>query len=385
MLAGFAGKIYRKYDGSAFDLLSEVVVEALEMAGMEMKQLDGLVTTQLPGIFDGKANLLMSTNQVRQYLGLKARYVDTLDFGGASALASVHRAYKAIRAGEAESVLCLIGGKASDVRAKGVTVDSIDRAYPDISISPFDEFLRVYDDLNPVSDYALAAFRHSKLFGTTDEQRARIAAQQRFNAKGSAKALFKDDLTPEQVLASPMVAEPLHLLEIVYPADGFHAFIVSKKQTRLRALDIIAYGEGHWHELPPEQEDIVSTPAVESSRRASFEAGKADAYELYDSFTITTLMQIEDIGLTRKGKGGEFVEKHDLTFRGDVPLNTGGGSLNLGQPGFMSGGVLLEEALLQLNGMAEGHQVSGVNRVYLNGIGGWSRSHSVTLVLGEKN
>lgn len=89
--------------------------------------------------------------------------------------------------------------------------------------------------------------------------------------------------------------------------------------------------------------------------------------------------------MTKKGKGGEFVERTDITYQGEVPVNTGGGSLNVGQPAFMSGGVILEEAILQLNNMATNHQVKDVNRVLINGIGGWNRGHSVTMVLGEGN
>jgi len=110
---------------------------------------------------------------------------------------------------------------------------------------------------------------------------------------------------------------------------------------------------------------------------------KVDAFELYDSFTITVMLQLEDLGLTGKGQAGTFVERTDLGYSGEFPVNTGGGSLNVGQPAYMSGGVLLEEALLQLNDMASGHQVKDARVVCLNGIGGWNRSHSVTLILGE--
>ena len=139
----------------------------------------------------------------------------------------VYRAEKAIKSGEASNVLCIAGGKGSLLRKKGVTVDSIDRAYPDISLTPFDPLFRLYPDLNPVSDYALVAKRHSKLFGTSDEDRAKIAVQQRFNAKFNEDALYRNDLTIDDVLNSPLVSDPLRLLEIVYPIDGFHAFIVS--------------------------------------------------------------------------------------------------------------------------------------------------------------
>jgi len=353
------------------------------MAELEAKNIDGLATTFLPGVFDGKTHLHFFSNQLQQYLGIRAKYIDLLDFGGASALAMIHRARRAVIGGEAENVLCIIGGKASNIRTSGVTVDSLDKVRPEVSITPFDQIFRVYDDMNPVSDYALVASRHSKLFGTTDEQRAQVAVHQRRNAKNNPKALYTEELTTKKVLDSPLISDPLRLLEIVYPVDGFHAFIVSRKNRTLRNLDVLGYGEAHWPELPCELSDIVYTPATESAKKASYNMEKVDAFELYDSFTITVMLQLEDLGLTGKGQAGTFVERTDLGYSGEFPVNTGGGSLNVGQPAYMSGGVLLEEALLQLNDMASGHQVKDARVVCLNGIGGWNRSHSVTLILGE--
>jgi acetyl-CoA acetyltransferase len=385
LIAGFASKAFKKFDGSALELLAGAFDEALEMARMNVGDIDGLVTTFLPGVFDGNIYLHFFTNQIRQYLGLKARYVDVLDFGGASALAMIYRASKAIKAGEATSVACIIGGKASNVRALGTTVDAIDSVYEHVTITPFDWMYRVYESLNPVSDYALVAARHAKLYGTGDEVRAKLAVQQRHNAIENPKALYREPLTVNDVLASPVISSPLHLLEIVYPIDGFHVFIVSSRQSQLNDVEIKAYGEAHWADMPPELPDITVTPAVESARAASFNLDNVDAFELYDSFTITTMLQMEDIGLVKKGQVPKFLDEHDIRYSGDVPINTGGGSLNCGQPAYMSGGVILEEALLQLNGMAKGHQVKGAKTVLLNGMGGWNRSHSVTLVLGEKN
>ena len=202
---------------------------------------------------------------------------------------------------------------------------------------------------------------------------------------GNKKAMFRDPITVKDVLESRIVSYPLHLLEIVYPIDGFHVFIVSKKESRskLKNINILGYGEAHWSGLPSEWDDIIYTPTIESSKRAGVNLEKIDAFQLYDSFTITVMLQLEDIGLVEKGKVGKFVEENDLTYKGNIPVNTGGGSLNTGQPAYMSGGVILEEALLQLNNMAEGRQVSDVKNVLINGIGWWSRAHAVTLVLGE--
>jgi acetyl-CoA acetyltransferase len=379
-IVGFSGMTFKKYEGSTFQLLSEVVSKAMEMASISSREIDGLLFTILPGTFDGKANVHFPSFQLSSFLGIKPKYIDVIDYGGPSALTMIYRAFKLIEAGEIETALCVVGGKGSFLRENKVTADSVDKFY-NISLTPFDEFFRVYEDMNPVTDYALVAKRHGKLFGTTDEQRAMIAVNQRKNAMDNDKAIYKNPITVKDVLSSRMVSDPLRLLEIVYPVDGFHAFIVSKHQrnSNLRPIRIDFYGEAHWTEMPTEWKDIVYTPTVESSKGVKLE--KIDAYELYDSFTITVLLEIEDIGLAEKGKGGKFVETTDITYRGEIPINTGGGSLNVGQPAYMSGGVILEEALLQLNDMARGHQVKGANRVLVNGIGGWNRGHAVTIVL----
>ncbi|ARM75541.1 thiolase family protein [Acidianus manzaensis] len=384
MIINFASNIFKKYEGSTFDLLGKTVNDVLDKSLLELKDIDGLFLTHLSGTFDGKSNLHFMSSQISSFLGIKPKIIDTIDYGGPSALTMLYRSYKMIKSGDINNALCIVGGKGSFLRDNKVTADSIDKFYPNVSITPFDEIFRIYNDLNPVTDYALVANRHKKLFGSTDEQRALIAVKQRINAIDNKKAMYRNPLTLDDVLKSKMISEPLRLLEIVYPVDGFHVFLVSKKNGKadVRSLDILFYNEAHWPQMPTEYSDIIYTPTIESSK--GVELTNIDAYELYDSFTITVLLEIEDIGLAKKGEGGKFVESHDITYQGDVPINTGGGSLNMGQPAFMSGGVILEEALLQLNSIAEGHQVKDANRILINGIGGWNRGHAVTMVLGEE-
>ncbi|MEM4047451.1 MAG: thiolase family protein [Metallosphaera sp.] len=385
MILGFSSSIHKRYEGSTFRLMSDTVDKALEMAGLLRDNIDGLIATFLPGTFDGNIALHFYTSQLAQYLGIRPRFLDYVDFGGASALAMLYRAEKAIASGDADNVLLIVGGKASPVRERKVTADSIDRAYKGITLTPFDEYFRTYEDMNPVTDYALVAKRHSHLFGTSDEQRAEIAVKQRFNASGNPSAIYKERIEVKDVISSRIVSDPLRLLEIVYPVDGFHVFVVGKSggKSNLRPLRIKHFGEAHWPDMPPELPDIVSTPAIESARGARQMLDKIDCFQLYDSFTITVLLQLEDVGLTEKGKGGKFAEEVDFTYQGEIPINTGGGSLNVGQPAYMSGGVILEEALIQLNRMGEGRQVKDVNQVLINGIGGWNRAHSTTMILGE--
>ena len=379
MIVGFAGKLSKNYEKDGIELLKEAIDEALEMAGLNYADIDGIMANIGRGSFHGNKTYLNPPAQISEYFGIKPKIIDHVQYGGPSVLSMIYRAYKAIKTGDAETILCIQGGKISHLKDNHFQKT-------DIIDSPFDDYIKIYDQMSPISDYAMVAYRHSKLFGTTDEQRAEIAVMQRYNASFNPKALFRNPITVEDVLQSRIVSYPLHLLEIVYPIDGFHVFVVSKRSSKsaLRNIDILAYGEAHWPNPPAEWDDIIYTPAIESAKRASFDLNRVDTFQLYDSFTITVMLQMEDIGLVEKGKVGQFVESHDLTFKGDVPINTGGGSLNTGQPAYMSGGVILEEALLQLNDMADGHQVKGTDVVFINGIGWWSRKHSVTLVLGER-
>jgi acetyl-CoA acetyltransferase len=383
MIRGFSEAVYKNYGGSAYELMNEALKKALDMAELERSDIDGFMTTFLPGVFDGNIYMHFFPDQVCNYIGIRPKYIDSLEYGGPSVLSALWRAEHLIASGIAKNILLLFGGKGSQVRKKKQTVDSIENIYPEIANTPYKPLLAGYNNMNPVSDYALAAQRHKKIYGTTDEQRAELIVKQRENANRSGYSMFSGPISVEDVLNSPMISSPLHLLEIVYPVDGFHAFIVSANQGKLRGIKILKYGEAHQSALPPETADITLTPAVESSRDFRKDIGKCDFYEMYDSFSITVMLQLENVGIVPPGQSGRFIEKNSISVDGDFPLNTGGGSINRGQPAYMSGSVLLYETLLQMNEMAGKNQVKTPDKAFINGIGGWSRNHSVSMILGE--
>ena len=383
MIRGFSEAIYKNYEGTAYEIMNEALNKALSMAGLERKDIDGFMTTFLPGVFDGNVYMHFFPDQICNYLGIKPKYIDSMEYGGPSVLSAFWRAEHIINSGMAENILLLFGGKGSAVRKKKQTVDSIENLYSDITNTPYKPLLSGYNYTNPVSDYALLAQRHMKIYGTTDEQRASLIVKQRENANRSGYSMFTGSITVEDVLGSPIISSPLHLLEIVYPVDGFHAFIVSRNSGKLREISILKYGEAHQSALPPEIDDITITPVAESSSSFRGDIKKCDFYELYDSFSITVMIQLENTGIVPPGKSGEFLEKNSISVNGDFPLNTGGGSLNRGQPAYMSGSVLLYEALLQMNGMAGRNQVKTPDKAFINGMGGWARNHSVSMILGE--
>ncbi len=383
MIRGFSEAIYKNYGGSAYEIMNEAFNRALVMAGLERKDIDGFMTTFLPGVFDGNIYMHFFPDQICNYLGIKPKYIDSLEYGGPSVLSAFWRAEHIIKSGMAENILLLFGGKGSEVRKRKQTVDSIENLYPEIANTPYKSLLAGYNNMNPVSDYALLAQRHMKIYGTTDEQRALLIAKQRENANKSGYSMFSGSITVEDVLNSPIISSPLHLLEIVYPVDGFHAFIVSKNAGKLREIRILKYGEAHQSALPPEMDDITVTPAAGSTSAFRNEIKNCDFYELYDSFSITVMIQLENTGIVPPGTSGRFLEKNSISVNGDFPLNTGGGSLNRGQPAYMSGSVLLYETLLQMNEMAGSNQVKSPAKAFINGMGGWSRNHSVSMILGD--
>ncbi|QGA68954.1 thiolase family protein [Sulfolobus sp. E11-6] len=387
MLLGFSSNYEKEYKGSSLDLMVKTIREALDMAKLEPKDIDGVITSWLPWIFDGTVAIGFPENYISQYVGIKPKFTDLVQYGGASAVEMFYRAYKAVKSGEADRVLCVIGGRGSMMKMQLREGELLKLSEIEllniVRNTPFDELIRVYRDMDPISFYAMVAKRHSKLFGTTDEQRALLAVQQRYNANYNERALFKGPLTVEDVLKSRVVSTPLHLLEITYPVDGFLAFIVGKGSSQLRSLEVLSYGDAIWPEFFAERDiDIVYTPTIESVKQINFNLNKVDAFEIYDAFTIMVLTELEDLGLTEKGKIGKFIEENDLTIKGNIPVNTGGGSLNMGQPAYMSGIIILEEAFLQFNNMAKGHQVKGADHILVNGLGGWN-THATTLILGE--
>ncbi len=382
MISGFSEAIYKKYDKSAYELMNEALTKALDMSGIERKDIGGFISTFLPGVFDNNVYMHFFTYQLCNYLGINPGYMDSMEYGGPSVLAAYYRAENLIKNEGMDNILLLFGGKGSLVKDKKITVDSYEKIDNNITNTPYRKLLNDYNNINPVSDYALAAQRHKKIYNSTDEQRAMLAVKQRINANASGYSMFTGDLTVEDVINSPVISDPLHLFEIVYPVDGFHAFIVSKKPGKLRPLKILNYGEAHFTKLPVEMDDITLISASESSKNFRNNIKKCDLYELYDSFTITVMLQLENTGIVEKGKSGKFIENADFRSCGDFPLNTGGGSINRGQPAYMSGSVLLYESLLQLNNMAK-NQVKSADKAFINGIGGWSRTHSVSMIIGE--
>lgn len=352
--------------------------EAMLDAGVTPAEVDGVLVA--PPL--GGAPLIFPA-MITEYLGLSPNYLDVVDTGGASGASQVWRAAAAIAAGMCETVLCLTADLQSPkgFYQRGTAMEGL----------PATEFDRPYGPMGANSGYALLAQRHMYQFGTTARQMAKVAVDQRANACANPMAIFHGKpLAIDDVLNSPMVVDPLHLLEIVMPCSGAAAVLVTSAERARRGprpvVELLGAGEHCSHSGITYSRDLVESPVRYSAQRAFAMAGlrpaDMDLVSVYDCYTITVLVTLEDAGFCPKGQGGPFVEEHDLTYSGDFPVNTHGGQLSFGQPGLAGGMSHVTEAVRQLRGEATGRQVQDCEFAFVNGNGG-ILSEQASLVLGR--
>jgi acetyl-CoA C-acetyltransferase len=255
--------------------------------------------------------------------------------------------------------------------------------------SPQAEFEIPYGNLGQNAPYAQIARRYAAEFGYDPRALAKIAAEQRANACAHPDAIFYGQpITIDDVLASPMVADPLHKLEIVMPCHGGAAVVLASqdiaRRTRNRPVWVKGFGERVTFKTPTYAADLLRSPISAAADRAfamaGIDRGGVDIASIYDCYTITVLMSLEDAGFCEKGKGIEFVNSHDLTFRGDFPLNTAGGQLSFGQAGMAGGMHHVCDGARQVMGRAGEAQVGDCNTAFVSGNGG-IMSEQVALVL----
>ena len=377
-IIGFAEMAPQKGAGgkSPLGIIGEVARDAITDAGLEKKDLDGLLTGMAIGDYS-----VLWPSVVADYLHLQPKYFNQVELGGASAAGMVWRAAAAIEAGMCENVLCVLGD----------SWDSKTMAHRPLPFPRIEaEFDAPYGLIAANPGYALIARRHMHEFGTTPEQLAKVAVDQRKNACKNPVALFgSKEITTADVLNSRMIVDPLHLLEIVSPCTGGGAFIVTSaeraKRSPHRPVSLLGAGEAGGHSSITHARSLTTSlvkPAAEAAfKMASVSPQDMDFVQPYDCYTITVIVTLEDAGFCRKGEGGRFVAEHDLTYKGDFPCNTHGGQLSFGQPGLAGGMSHVIEAVRQLMGRGGERQVKDATIGYVNGNGG-IMSEQCSLVLG---
>ena len=364
-------------------MLAEAARLAIEDAGLEKEAIDGLLVPPLPL----EVPMIVPATVV-EYLCLHTRYADVVDLGGATGAGMIWRAAAAIDAGLCETVLCLTGNPREARPASLAAAPGRPRV---VDRSAAAEFEAPYGAIGANYGYALIAQRHMYEYGTTGEQLAKIAVDQRTNACANPQAIFYGQpITVEDVLHSPLVVEPLHMLEIVMPCAGAAAVVVTAAEAARSApkpaVALLGAGEYCTHRTITFAPSLTTSAVAVSADRAFEMAGvkpqDIDLLSIYDCYTITVCVTLEDAGFCRKGQGGPFVAEHDLTYRGDLPVNTHGGQLSFGQPGLAGGMSHVTEAVRQLRGEAGERQLSNCDLAFVNGNGG-IMSEQCSLVLGR--
>ena len=357
-------------------LMGQLTAEALADAGLEKKDLDGF----LVGVPFADAGMIYPASAA-EVLGINARMLNVVDIGGASPAGMIWRAAAAIDAGMCSAVLCIV----ADLNRMG------DQKVPVVSVQR--EFEAPYGNIGANCGYAMIANRHMHEYGTTPQQMAKVAVDQRTNALKNPLATFNDKaLTIDDVLNSRMIVDPLHIFEIVSPCSGGSAVIVASPEVAKRAKNppiwLLGAGEYANHAsityAPSLTESPIKPAADNAFKMAGIDRKDVDLVCPYDCYTITVLVTLEDAGFCKKGQGGPFAMEHDLTYAGDFPCNTHGGQLSFGQPGLGGGMSHVTEGIRQLMGRGDGRQVKDASLAYVNGNGG-IMSEQVALILERRS
>ncbi len=367
-------------DKSTMQLHAEVAKGALEDAGLTKADVDACFTAGVPEYDRGLAPLVMA-----DYLGLDLSHADTTDYGGSSYVSHVGHAASAIRDGKCDVALITLAGRP---RSRGQATGSGARELRTVQ----DSFERVYGATN-VTMYGMAAKRHMHEYGTTSEQLAEIRVAASQHAQYNEDAMYRDPVTVEDVVGSRLVADPLHLLDCCVISDGGGALVVVSEDVRddlgRECVEVLGHGEAVGHH-DAGRIDLTRTGAEQSGERAFAEAGlgpaDVDYASVYDSFTITVLEAIEDLGFCGKGEGGAFVEGGTLQAPdGDLPFNTDGGGLCSNHPGNRGGMTKVIEAVRQLRGEANPEVQVDADIALAHGTGGSiaTRHGAATVLLGR--
>jgi acetyl-CoA C-acetyltransferase len=384
---------------SVVRLHADVAKGALEDAGLHKSDIDGYFCAgDAPGL---------GTTTVAEYLGLKLRHVDSTESGGSAPILHVAHAAQAIAAGRCNVALITLAGRPraamaeAQARAAAANAAGGKAVQAPLALKPPDPDtpeLAFELPYGPATQnlYALVAKRHMFEFGTTSEQLAWIKVAASHHAQHNPHAMLRKVVTVQDVVNSPMVSDPLHRLDCCVMSDGGGALIVarpeiarelSRKSGRPMVM-VRGTGEAPKHGMGG-QIDLTYSAAAFCGPQAFAEAGVTPAdiqyVSLYDSFTITVLLQLEDLGFCKKGEGGKFVMDGNLISGvGRLPFNTDGGGLCNNHPANRGGVTKVIEAVRQLRGEAHpGVQVANCSLALVNGIGGAlaSRHTAGTLIL----
>jgi len=365
-------------DATATELCVESILLALADAGLDKTQVDGLVTCN-----SMSQPMLYHAEAIAEYLQIFPRYCFAAGAGGGTTFSVLHHAASAIATGMAETIVIAM----ADSLRSGLTRD---QAMLMQSSTGHPQYEQPYGPTVPAY-YALIAQAHMAQYGTLPEHFAAVAVACRAHAARNPAAQMRELINIDDVLGSRMIADPLHLLDCSLVSDGGAAIVLTSAE---RARDfphapvyLLGIGEGHGHEHISQARSLTTSAAVESGQRAYAMAGLGprdmDFAQLYDCFTPTVLVELEDLGFCAKGEGGDFIINAGIGPDGALPVNTHGGLLSHCHPGNPGSMFALTESVWQLRHSAGERQLAKASVGLLHAQGGIMSSHS-TLILGRE-
>lgn len=353
------------------DLMAQSIQRALADCGLKLSDVDG--------VFCAASQLRMPTLSLCEYLGIRPRYFDSSFIGGASFQSLAAHAALALEAGLCNVAVIAYGSTQRSARGKFT---------PQRDMNEYDA---PYSPRLPATGYAMAAARHMHLYGTTRSDLADIALAARQWAQLNPRAFDRRPLSREDVLNAPMVSSPLGAKDCCLITDGGAAVVMVRadvaRDLRKTPVYLLGTGEAQEHHSISQMGELTDTGAARSGSQAYAMAGLSprdiDVVQVYDAFTITTLLFLEDLGFCPKGEGGRFVQDGAIAPGGKLPVNTSGGGLSYCHPG-MFGLFTIVEATRQLRGECGDRQVARAETAIAHGNGGVLAGQA-TLILGKSS
>ncbi|WOB74019.1 thiolase family protein [Achromobacter xylosoxidans] len=368
LLAAATTRFGRHEGRSALELMAEAANAALAQSGLRRADIDGV----LCGYATTFPHLMLAT-LLSEKLGLDPRYAHGMQMGGATGAAMVMLARELVRAGRCRRVLVVAG----ENRLTGQAVDASIQTLAQVGEADTE----VPNGASVPAYYALLASAYMHRTGTRREDLAEFAALMRRHAASHPHAHLNEAINVDQVLASRPIATPLHLLDCCPISDGAVALVVGADDGPVR---ISGAGQAHRHQHLSALRDILDTGAARALRHAYADAGigqdQVDYLGIYDSFTITLAMLLEELGFAPRGGAADRVRRGDFDAAGPLPLNTHGGLLSFGHSGVAGGMAHVAEAWTQLAGQAGSRQAGAPRCALVHADGGVLSAH-VSLVL----
>ena len=361
---------------SDIELLALAARAAVQDAGLTLKDIDGLATANISSA--------VWPQNVAEYLRLRPRFVEGTNIGGAAFVSQLQPIAHALMAGDCDAVLvCYGSAQRSSQRSRRDMLQARALLDPFAYESPYQPFI-------PASSYALMASRHMHQYGTTRAHLAEVAVSARRWAQLDPQAFLRTPLTVEDVLAAPMISDPFTAHDCCVVSDGAAAFVVVRadraRDLQQTPVHLLSCASAVWHRQVSCMQDLTVTPAAESGPRAFAAAGLGpsdiDVLQLYDAFTINTILFLEDLGFCAKGEGGPFVSGGRIAPGGELPVNTNGGGLSGVHPN-MYGAFAVVEAVRQLRGGCGERQVAGARTALVHGNGGVAAGGQATAILAR--